>query len=173
MELLPPLRYASLPYDARLRLSLKGGDFFSREEGIRYHDILSRIDVAEDLPEAVAEAVREGILRADEAPEAEARIASLLASVVERHWFDGTWRSLNEISIVDENGELHRPDRVLVEKGKPLGQGSALVIDYKFGERKESHCDQIRRYMKLLSEMGYGDVRGTLWYCNETAEDVE
>ena len=171
---LAPLRYASLPYEGRLRLSLKGGDFFSREEGIRYHDILSRIDVADDLPGAVQEAVREGLLRADEAPEAEARIAALLEQVKDRHWFDGTYRALNEIAIVDAKGKIHRPDRVLVEKDKPLGQGKAFVIDYKFGRREEEqYRSQIGRYMTLLTQMGYRDVRGTLWYCNEQAEDVQ
>ncbi len=168
-----PILFRSHPYGDKLRLSLKGGEFFSREEGIRYHDILSRIDCVEDLPRAVAEAVREGILGAAEAPEAEARIAALLDSVADRHWFDGTYRPLNEIAIVDADGKLHRPDRVLVEKGKPLGQGSAFVIDYKFGHREESYRWQLRRYMKLLRGMGYRDVRGTLWYCNESAEDVE
>ena len=171
---LEPLRYASLPYEGRLRLSLKGVDFFSREEGIRYHDILSRIDVTEDLPEAIQEAVREGLLRADEASEAQARITALLAQVADRHWFDGTYRSLNEITIVDAKGKIHRPDRVLVEKDKPLGQGKAFVIDYKFGRREEAqYRSQIQRYMTLLSQMGYRDVRGTLWYCNEQAEDVQ
>ena len=168
-----PLRFSSIPYDGRLRLSLKGGEFFSREEGIRYHDILSRIDRVEDLKQAVDEAVREGILAAAEAPEAESKIAALLDSVAGRHWFDGTYRALNEITIVDASGEIHRPDRVLVEKDKPLGQGTALVIDYKFGRREEKYSRQIRRYMKLLSQMGYRDVRGTLWYCNEKPEDVQ
>ena len=90
-----------------------------------------------------------------------------------RHWFDGTYRALNEITIVDASGEIHRPDRVLVEKDQPLGQGSALVIDYKFGQRNEKYRWQIRRYMKLLREMGYHDVQGTIWYCNETPDDVK
>ena len=93
--------------------------------------------------------------------------------MADRHWFDGTYRALNEIAIVDADGKIHRPDRVLVEKDKPLGQGTALVIDYKFGKREEEYRWQVRRYMKLLRQMGYRDVRGTLWYCNENAEDVQ
>ena len=167
-----PLRLHNLPYDDRLRLSLKGEAFFSREEGIRYHDILSRIETEADLPDAVAEAVREGVLPAEGAREAEERIAALLAKVASRHWFDGTYRPLNEVSIVDETGAIHRPDRVLVERDKPLGQGCALVIDYKFGHRQERYARQIRRYMDLIQRMGYREVRGTLWYCNEEAEDI-
>ena len=170
---MPPVVFHSHPYGDKLRLSLKGGEFFSREEGIRYHDILSRIDTPEDLPQAVAEAVREGILGAAEAPEAEARIAALLESVADRHWFDGTYRALNEMTIVDAAGEIHRPDRVLVEKDKPLGEGSALVIDYKFGRPAEKYSWQIRRYKKLLTQMGYRNVQGFLWYCNERVEDVQ
>ena len=170
---LQPVVFRSHPYGDKLRLSLKGGEFFSREEGIRYHDILSRIDTPADLPQAIEDAVREGILGAAEAPEAEKRISALLESVADRHWFDGTYRALNEIAIVDADGKIHRPDRVLVEKDRPLGQGTALVIDYKFGKREEEYRWQVRRYMKLLRQMGYRDVRGTLWYCNENAENVQ
>ena len=99
-------------------------------------------------------------------------LAALLAKVASRHWFDGTYRPLNEVSIVDETGAIHRPDRVLVERDKPLGQGCALVIDYKFGHRQERYARQIRRYMDLIQRMGYREVRGTLWYCNEEAEDI-
>ena len=169
-----PVRFRSIPYDERLRLSLKGGEFFSTERGIRYHDILSRIDTEADLHGAVADAVREGLLSADEAVEAEKEIGTWIGQVADRHWFDGSWRALNEISIVDAAGEIHRPDRVLVEKGKPLGQGKALVIDYKFGEEHDKYRKQVRRYMNLLFQMGYSDVSGLLWYCPKNlVKDVE
>ena len=170
---LPPVVFRSHPYGDKLRLSLKGGNDDERAEGIRRHEILSRIDRVEDLPEAVRSAIRDGLLPASEEQAALAEFRALLDSVAGRHWFDGTYRALNEITIVDASGEIHRPDRVLVGKEDPLGQGTALVIDYKFGQRREKYRRQILRYMKLLREMGYRDVRGTLWYCNETAEDVE
>jgi ATP-dependent exoDNAse (exonuclease V) beta subunit len=172
-ESLPPVAYRSAPYGDRLRLSLKGGDDDERAEGVRRHEILSRIDTVEDLPRALQSALGDGLISAAELPQVQAEFERLLASVAGRHWFDGTYRPLNEITVVDEQGEIHRPDRVLVEKDKPLGQGTALVIDYKFGARREAYRRQIRRYMKLLSQMGYHDVRGTLWYCHETAEDVD
>ena len=170
---LPPVVFRSHPYGDKLRLSLKGGNDDERAEGIRRHEILSRIDRVEDLPEAVRSAIRDGLLPASEEQAVLAEFRALLDSVAGRHWFDGTYRALNEITIVDASGEIHCPDRVLVGKEEPLGQGTALVIDYKFGQRREKYRRQILRYMKLLREMGYRDVRGTLWYCNETAEDVE
>ena len=170
---LPPVVFHSHPYGDKLRLSLKGGNDDERAEGIRRHEILSRIDRVEDLPEAVRSAIRDGLLSASKEQAVLAEFRALLDSVAGRHWFDGTYRALNEITIVDASGEIHRPDRVLVGKEDPLGQGTALVIDYKFGQRREKYRRQILRYMKLLREMGYRDVRGTLWYCNETAEDVE
>ncbi len=170
---LPPVVFHSHPYGDKLRLSLKGGDDDERAEGIRKHEILSRIDTVEDLPEAVQSAIRDGLLPAAAERETLDEFGRLLDSVAGRHWFDGTYRALNEITIVDASGEIHRPDRVLVEKDQPLGQGTALVIDYKFGQRNEKYRWQIRRYMKLLREMGYRDVQGTIWYCNETPDDVK
>ena len=38
------------------------------------------------------------------------------------------------------------------------------VIDFKFGEEDEKYSGQVRRYMRLFREMGYGEVSGYIWY---------
>ena len=87
-----------------------------------------------------------------------------------RHWFDGTYRVMNEASIVDGRGEIRRPDRVLISR-----DGSrVVVIDYKFGQRRGAHFTQVRGYMDLLRQMGYPSVEGWLWYLSsdESAGEV-
>jgi len=113
----------------------------------------------------VESAVNAEELDAAEREKVSAEMEAYLASVAGRHWFDGTYAPLNEVSIVDADGEVHRPDRVLVEKGMPVGQGRAIVIDYKFGQEKSSYRNQVRRYMELLTQIGYTDVTGYIWYC--------
>ena len=39
-----------------------------------------------------------------------------------------------------------------------------IVVDFKFGTPLSEHHDQVRRYMSLLSEMGYTNIKGYLWY---------
>ena len=123
--------------DERLRLSLRGADYFAQEKsarrkGIEQHGEMARVECDADL---------------------EARSGR-------RHWFDGTYRVMNEASIVDASGEIRRPDRVLVAH-----DGSrVIVIDYKFGQPQPGHHAQVRKYVSLMRQMGYPAVEGWLWY---------
>ena len=157
--------YRTIPLGGGLGVALRGGDYYDREAGIVRHDILARIDTAEEIEVAVASAVNADELAASQQKEVVAEMKGYLASVAGRHWFDGTYRPMNEVSIVDGNGEVLRPDRVLVEKGKPVGEGKAIVIDYKFGRERAEHRTQVGRYMELLRKIGYTDVSGYIWYC--------
>ncbi|MCR5709421.1 MAG: UvrD-helicase domain-containing protein [Bacteroidales bacterium] len=124
----------------RLKLTLRGEDYFAQEEsarkrGIERHRELSGVDTDPGL---------------------EARSGG-------RHWFDGTYRALNEASIVTATGEIYRPDRVLISR-----DGSrVIVIDYKFGEPRRDHHSQVRNYIDLLRGMGYPSVEGWLWYLSD------
>ena len=160
---IPGIRFHD--FSDKLRLSLKAGDYYDREAGIVRHDILARVDKAGDIARAVAAAVNAEELPAAEAASITAEMEGYLATVADRHWFDGTYRPLNEVSIVAADGSVFRPDRVLVEKGKPTGEGKALVIDYKFGLELPKHRKQVKDYMDLLRGIGYSDVSGYLWYC--------
>jgi CRISPR/Cas system-associated exonuclease Cas4 (RecB family) len=39
-----------------------------------------------------------------------------------------------------------------------------IVVDFKFGRQNEDYKKQVRKYMELLEEMGYNNVKGFLWY---------
>ena len=49
--------------------------------------------------------------------------------------------------------------------------GSAAVIDYKFGEPDNKYIDQVRGYVDLYRALGHAPVTGTLWYIRENGED--
>ena len=132
-----PAFTASSHRDTRLRLSLHGDDYFSqeksaRQQGIEQHGEMARVEVD---------------------PELELRSGG-------RHWFDGSFRVLNEAAIVTADGEIYRPDRVLIS---PTGD-RVVVIDYKFGAPHSAHHRQVRNYVSLMREMGYPAVEGWLWY---------
>lgn len=162
--------FISWRYDDRLKLKLKGADYFSREQGIRYHDILSRIGEESELEGAISAALSEGLIGEEDVALARNVIRRVFEYCAPLHWFDGTWRCLNEVSVVDACGDVSRPDRVLVEKGMPLGKGAAIVIDYKFGEKRLSYRKQVMKYMELLRRMGYSKVSGALLYCKDEIE---
>ena len=130
-------------------------DYFSEEgigqskrlRGIEQHALLSRIRTSDDAPE---------VLRS-----IEPQTRELLLERISAHseWFSPELKTLNEVAIIDSFGNTNRPDRVLVDE-----EGRVTVIDFKFGEEDEKYSGQVRRYMRLYREMGYGEVSGYIWY---------
>ena len=39
-----------------------------------------------------------------------------------------------------------------------------VVVDFKFGRPRTEYHTQVRHYMSLLSDMGYQNVKGYLWF---------
>ena len=93
------------------------------------------------------------------------RVRTMISSVEERGWFSDEWKAYRECSILRPDGQLLRPDRVIVKGSQ------AIVIDYKFGEfirDNEKYHKQVRGYMQLLMDMGFSTVSGYLWYVRES-----
>ena len=68
-------------------------------------------------------------------------------------------RVLNEVSVITTEGNVRRPDRIVI---KP---DHLMIIDYKTGrEHQEEYEAQLAEYRKCLSEMGYKDVRTEILY---------
>ena len=42
-----------------------------------------------------------------------------------------------------------------------------IVVDYKTGDKSESHHAQVRGYLRDFVAMGYPDPIGYLWYLSE------
>ena len=150
------------PENPRIHLIGRGRDFFEREKvrhrGIVMHDILSAINTEADIDGAVEDAVRRGEVVAGEAAECAAEIRRMVAFAAPYGWFAEEARVLNEVSIIDADGTVVRPDRVVVSGS------TAVVVDYKFGVQNPAYAKQVSGYMNLLSRMGYTDVKGYIWY---------
>ena len=165
--------YNSIPMEGkgdkkRLELVFRGADFFeedgkhsARQRGIVLHDILSRINTAADIPAAVAAAVESGELPAAERAATEEKMTEMLTSVSGYGWFREGQRVINELSIIDTDGNVHRPDRVVADGTR------VTVVDYKFGLPHSVHKTQVRSYVDMLRRMGYENVEGYLWYASE------
>ena len=158
----------------RLKLSKESADIFfedaldrsPRLKGVVLHAILSDTLVPEDLGKAVEKAVSQGYCEADQAERYRSFLAARIAAVRDRGWFPGDPSQVrNERTVIGTDGMEGRPDRVVVT---PEG---TLVIDFKFGEEESGHLNQVRRYVRLYKEMGYGPVRGFLWYLREDGPD--
>lgn len=161
--------------DSRTRTSLNSGSINDgtsiREYGIAMHYVFSLLKSASDIPQASRQAFDEGICECS-ACELETMVTGKLKAVESYGWFDAGNTVLNECDILKPDGNTVRPDRVIIRDGQ------AVVVDYKFGERTEEnytekkYIRQVREYMGLLGEIGYGEVKGYIWYV-ESGEVVE
>lgn len=136
-----------------------------RSEGNVLHAVMERVVTAADLESSVRRAVNRGLL---DRAKGEA-IRNFLAAEMERDeikgWFDGSARVLNERPVIGGGRGLRRPDRIMV-----YDDGSAVVVDYKFGEITDSgkYRRQVADYMSRLRATGlYRSVSGFLWYVKE------
>ena len=167
--------YESYPAESgnRLKFSPEAADYFGEDgsfgpeasrriRGNVMHGILSRMETAEDLPAAVEAAVNAGELPASLREETEALLSSRIASVEPMGWFAPGIRVFREVPILAPDGREYRPDRVVLHP-----DGRVTVVDYKFGEKRESYKKQVERYVGLFQKMGYGKVEGYLWYLDD------
>lgn len=135
----------------------------ARQRGIMLHDVLSRIDSVDDIGRAVGEY---GALMGFTSAEKEELLQTVKGMFAHddghlRRWFTDNERVLNEQAIYDSRWDKKRRiDRLVF-----LPDGSVEVVDYKFtSEPSPHHLRQVGGYMGLLRRMGYGRVRGYLWY---------
>lgn len=176
-----PSSFVSWPLDSergRLKFTSDAGDFFSEDgqagvassnriRGVVLHDILSRVVLPEDLHASVRVAVLSGTLTEEQAVQVEKILSDGIEDVKAIGWFpDSRDAVFNEASIIDTDGKIYRPDRVIIDGEK------VTVVDFKFGTHDERYVFQVSRYAKLWRRMGYEDVSGFLWY-PDTGEIVK
>lgn len=154
----------------RLKFNADASDFFNEEgsagvdasqriKGIVLHDILANVSVPDDLDAAVEAAVVAGTLPAEDAQQVKEMLNGCICSVEAEGWFPED-RScvLNEMELIDTDGKIYRPDRV-VRYGDKI-----LIVDYKFGEHHRKYERQLKRYADLWTRMGYNVESAKLWY---------
>lgn len=164
-------QYRSYDLDGRLAFSKDASDFFSEDgvltgaqasarlAGTILHGILSSVEIPSDLDASVRKAASCGLIGEDEAIRYQALLEKRIESATCRGWFpEQRGLAMNERDIADEEGNLHRPDRIV------LLEDRTIVIDYKFGGFRPKYVDQVRTYMSLLSRMGYPNPQGFLWF---------
>lgn len=162
--------FCSWPLDGRLRFSTDSADFFNDEgmagiaashriKGIVLHDILAHVYVRADLDAAVERAVVAGTVPAGEADAVKELLRSRIESADAEGWFpDDRSCIMNEVELIDKEGGVWRPDRVV-----KIGN-SVRIVDYKFGAHYSDYEKKLRKYADLWRDMGYDVVSVCLWY---------
>lgn len=127
------------------------------------HRFLARLMHLGDFPMVLASFQAEEDVTPEEIVQLEQQLTIFFQQPQVKDWFSDAWQVKNEVSILVPNGQVLRPDRVLVKEGQ------AVVLDFKTGEEHSQHTQQVQTYMRLLSAMGYAQVTGYLLYLEKGA----
>lgn len=164
----------SLKHDVEFRQSNRSADFLQGHDeahssmryidrGLLLHELFQQVTCKTDIPLAINHLLMEGVITPDEVPELQQFVTHALQHPQVQQWYDGSWCLFNECDVLwMEHDRLcsRRPDRVLMRGDE------VVVIDFKFGQPRRSHHEQVNDYMHLLASMGYPthDMKGYLWY---------
>jgi len=133
------------------------------ETGKLLHSIFAIIQTEADIDQAVDKMLSDGLIATDKkAQEIRKLIRDHIKQSDVSSWFDGNYALFNEVAILYRDGGAHlnkRPDRVMIRP-----DGTAIVVDFKFGRESEEYMHQVQMYMDLLKKMGYSKVEGHIWY---------
>ncbi|MDR0981871.1 MAG: UvrD-helicase domain-containing protein [Culturomica sp.] len=154
-------------YGNRIAVKYNFAEFIDLENGYNeainkgklLHEIFRSIKYKDDVGEAVERVYRAGLLRENEKDYYKNLVNSYLRKSEVTDWFDTRLTVINEREILLPSGKIVRPDRVMISGDK------VIVVDYKFGEKEKSnYSKQLRLYMNILSDVGYKEIEGYIWY---------
>ncbi len=122
------------------------------------HKILQEITLKKDQENVIRQFVRNGIINEEESRFIRNELNEFWKIPETESWFSSGIKIWNEATIITPQGNLYRPDRVVIK------ENTALIIDYKFGENESNYyISQVRQYMDLISQMQY-IVKGFICY---------
>lgn len=134
--------------------------------GQKIHYVLSLVQGAGDSEKAVREAFIQGIIGKEEYDGILETVGKFVEDPATSFIFAAGWKMLNEREIIDRDGGIHRPDRLMIRDRE------AVVVDYKTGRPSDMHASQVRKYAGLLTEMGYTIHKACIVYLGETIKVV-
>lgn len=134
----------------------------AKEYGILIHWILSQINSENDIEKAVHQAFQTGDINLLESEQLKKDITEIVKKPLITELFSGKHLVKNELEILTKEGQILRPDRVVIDGTK------ATVIDYKTGKRNpEKYHRQLYEYEIALKELGYHPIKKLIFYINE------
>lgn len=131
----------------------------SGRKGSLLHDILANANTQKEIDDYIVDLMLQGIIQEEEVAALNSAVLAVLNHPELKLILENASQSINEKNIIDSNGKLHRPDRILIAGDE------VIVLDYKFTlEESEKHIQQVHGYKDLLTAMGYKNVKTYLFY---------
>lgn len=139
----------------------------SRSYGKLIHKILSEIETIEDVSHVITTLTSSGLLDDNNIKIIEDTIINIVSHPDLKKYFQPKQIIKNETEVMLSNGEIMRPDRVVIHNDL------LTIIDYKTGEEKKLDYDQLRQYHKAFSKLGYKSIETKLVYIGDIIRVVD
>ncbi len=132
------------------------------EKGNLIHDLMALVKTKSDIPSAIQNFIREGVLQNEQAPLIEKTIQEIVNHPDISDFYSEKHTIYNERNILLKDGGLLRPDRLVFTDNKKV-----VIMDYKTGLHSPHHKDQLQKYTYCLEDMGFEVVKKILIYIND------
>lgn len=137
------------------------------EFGNTVHTILSQIITAKDLPKIIEQEKQRGTISAENVEHLQNVLENMLQDAKLVPYFADDLTVLNERDFIDENGQIFRADRVVIDQ-----ENKCTIIDYKTGQPDLDHHFQVNRYADFFKSLGYTIQSKILIYIDDEQQKI-
>ena len=137
------------------------------EYGNVLHEILSLIQYKDDLDLAITKSIESGLITAEQRGEVNKTLENVLNHCDLTAYFCSENKVLNERTIIQNDGNLLKPDRLVINTKKEV-----LLLDYKTGAKQSKYQKQLSDYQIAIEKMGYKVTKKALVFIGETVEVI-
>lgn len=131
-----------------------------------FHEILANIKTKNDVKLAIDKAIETGIISLNDVDFIQSKILEIVNHDSLELFFSEEANVMNEQTIIDSEQGNIKPDKIV------FYEKSALILDYKTGDKKKSHIFQINNYANALERMNFNVVKKALVYTGDKVEVV-
>ncbi len=137
------------------------------EFGNTVHNILSQIETEKDLPKIIESERQRGTISAENVEHLQNILQNLLQDAKLVPYFADGLTILNERDFIDEEGQIFRADRVVIDS-----ENKCTIIDYKTGQPDLDHHFQVNRYAQFFENLGYKIQSKILIYIDDEQQKI-
>jgi ATP-dependent exoDNAse (exonuclease V) beta subunit len=134
-----------------------------QQEAISYgnvvHEILAFVKDKSDVDLAVTKALENGLIKVDQVDQVLRTLKEIVNHSELSFCFDGNYSILNEQTIVQKEGKILKPDRIVITKNN-----EAYLLDYKTGLANPKYKQQLQEYQDAIEDLGYKVLKKALVY---------
>jgi ATP-dependent exoDNAse (exonuclease V) beta subunit len=134
-----------------------------QQEAISYgnvvHEILAFVKDKSDVDLAITKALENGLIKVDQVEMVSKTLQEIVNHSELSFCFDGNYSILNEQTIVQKEGKILKPDRIVLTKNN-----EAYLLDYKTGAVNSKYAQQLQEYQDAIEDLGYKVLKKALVY---------